>query len=299
VTDHVIPALYVLLVWWFSTGIVLYVAGLPRRTFRWTLLVASGLLAAALHVLAASASDASATGAYVAFTAAILVWAWQEIGFLTGFVTGPRRDPCPPDIRGLRRAFHAFETIRDHEFALLALGAAVVAMTWGGENQVGPWTFALLWVMRLSSKLNLFLGVRNLNAEFLPAHLRYIGSYFTRRPMNVLYPFSVTLSTLATFVLAHWALAAAPGSFEATAFSLLAALMALAVIEHWFMMLPLHAVNIWKWSLRSRDADPPRREPTQSRFAASRLPRGASFASDRESDDVPSVPAPATPWRSP
>jgi putative photosynthetic complex assembly protein 2 len=299
VTDHAIPALYVLLVWWFSTGIVLYVVGLPRRTFRWTLLAASGLLAVALHLLAATASDASPTGAYVAFTAAILVWAWQEVGFLTGFVTGPRRDVCPPDASRIGRALHAFQAIRDHEFALLALGAAVVAVTWDGANQVGPWTFALLWLMRLSSKLNLFLGVRNLNAEFLPAHLRYIGSYFTRKPMNALYPFSVTLSTLATFVLGHWALQAAPGSFEAVAFSLLAALMALAVIEHWFMMLPLHAVNIWKWSLRSRAADPAQREPTQNRFVALRVTRGARLVGSTEGGDVPSVPAPATPWRSP
>ena len=298
-TDHAIPALYVLLVWWFSTGIVLYVVGLPRRSFRWTLLAASALLAVALHLLAASANDASPTGAYVAFTAAILVWAWQEVAFLMGFVTGPRRDVCPSDARGVRRALYAFEAIRDHEVALIVLGVAVVAMSWDGANQVGPWTFALLWSMRLSSKLNLFLGVRNLNAEFLPVHLRYIGSYFTRKPMNALYPFSVTLSTLATFVLAHRALASAPGSFEAVAFSLLAALMALAVIEHWFMMLPLHAVNIWKWSLRSRDADPEPSEPTQSRFVASRAARGACLVGNTEGGDVPPVPAPATPWRGP
>ena len=49
--DHAFAALYVLFVWWFSTGAVLYVVGLPRRSFRWTLLTASGLLAAALHLL--------------------------------------------------------------------------------------------------------------------------------------------------------------------------------------------------------------------------------------------------------
>ena len=29
--------------------------------------------------------------------------------------------------------------------------AAIVALTWGGPNQVAVWTFGLLWVMRLSA----------------------------------------------------------------------------------------------------------------------------------------------------
>ena len=50
--------------------------------------------------------------------------------------------------------------------------------------------------MRESAKLNLFLGVRNLSEEFLPAHLAYLQSYFRRRSMNMLFPFSVTVSTV-------------------------------------------------------------------------------------------------------
>ena len=34
--------------------------------------------------------------------------------------------------------------------------------------------------MRQSAKLNVFLGVRNLSEEFLPQHLHYLQSYFTR-----------------------------------------------------------------------------------------------------------------------
>jgi putative photosynthetic complex assembly protein 2 len=43
-------------------------------------------------------------------------------------------------------------------------------------NQVGTGTFAVLWVMRISAKLNLFLGVRNLSEELLPPHLAYLGA---------------------------------------------------------------------------------------------------------------------------
>ena len=31
----------------------------------------------------------------------------------------------------------------------------------------------------MSAKLNVFLGVPNLNEEFLPEHLRYLQSFFT------------------------------------------------------------------------------------------------------------------------
>ena len=44
--------------------------------------------------------------------------------------------------------------------------------------------------------MNLFLGVRNLNEGFLPAHLKYLQTYFTRRPMNRLFPVSVIASTV-------------------------------------------------------------------------------------------------------
>ena len=104
------------------------------------------------------------------FVCALLIWAWQEIAFLLGVVTGPRRSDCPHDARGWRRAALAFETVAHHELALLVLGAGVVAVTWQQPNRNGLWTFAILWAMRQSAKLNVFLGVRNFSEEFLPPH---------------------------------------------------------------------------------------------------------------------------------
>ena len=45
------------------------------------------------------------------------------------------------------------------------------------------------------AKLNLFLGVPNLSVEFLPPHLGYLASYFSNKPMNLLFPASVTLAS--------------------------------------------------------------------------------------------------------
>lgn len=241
-----------LFVWWFSTGAILYLDGLPRRTFKWSLLGASVLLLVALAVLAATRDLRSAAGAYAAFGAALAVWAWQEVAFLLGYVTGPRRTPCTAGLRGWRRAQQALQTVLHHELALLVLAAAVLLLTWGGSNPVGIWTFGILWTMRSSAKLNVFLGVRNLSAEFLPPHLHYLSSYFRCRPMNALFPVSVLLSTIAACLLWRAAWGGAEGSFEATAFALAACLLSLALVEHWFMVLPLPSQRLWSWGLRSR-----------------------------------------------
>jgi putative photosynthetic complex assembly protein 2 len=258
--DIGLPVLYTLFVWWFSTGAILYLDGLPRSTYRWSMLGATALLVGALHGLAVSSADASVAGAYVAFTCSVLVWGWVEMSFLMGFVTGPRQTACPPGARGWVRAGYAVQAILYHEVALLAGIAAIVAVTWDGANQIGTWTFLILWAMRLSAKLNVFLGVRNLYAEFLPEHLRYLQSYFTQRPMNLLFPFAVTASTVAVVLVWREAFAAGAGSFEVAGLTFLGMLLALAVLEHWFLVVPLPATALWQWGLRSRTPCPPATE---------------------------------------
>lgn len=252
--QYVYPVLYALFIWWFSTGLILYLDGLPQRTFKWTLAGTTVVLAMALGGLAVSSNDSSVAGAYCGFTCAVLVWAWQEVAFLLGYVTGPRRTACPPFSVGWQRARHAFQAVAHHEAALVLLALAVLAATWGGSNQTGWWTFVILWLMRQSAKLNVFLGVRNLNEGFLPPHLAYLQTYFRRQRMNLLFPLSVSVSTGFAVVLWRSAMAQADTGHDATRLTFLAALMSLAILEHWFMVLPLPSEALWKWGLRSREA---------------------------------------------
>ena len=254
--DYGLPVLYALFLWWFSTGLILYLDGLPARTYRWSMLGATALLGAALFGLARSGADASVGGAYVAFTCGLVIWGWHEISFLMGYVTGPRRTPCPKDCRGWRHFVHATQTILYHELAIAATAVALVALTWDEENQVGTRTFVILWGMRLSAKLNVFLGVPNLSEEFLPEQLHYLKSYLKKKPMNLLFPVSVTVSTVVAALLVRSALAADASAFEVAGFVFLAALLALAILEHWFLVLPLPDAALWSWALRSR-AKPP------------------------------------------
>lgn len=260
ISVYALPVLFTLFVWWLSTGIILIVGGLPRGTFRWSMLVATLLLFGAFYGLAASRNDASIIGAYTAFTCALVVWGWQETGFLLGFITGPRRISCPIDARGWRRAGLALQAILYHELAIIALACAVLALTWGGSNHVGTGTFMILWAMRQSAKLNLFLGVRNLSEEFLPPHLRYLESYFTRKPMNVLLPVSLIASMTIAWIVWQRALSVGVDAVAATGCVFLGALLALGILEHLFLVMPFPATSLWRWSLRSQ-ADRPVRVP--------------------------------------
>lgn len=249
--SHGLPVLATLFIWWFSTGAILYLDGLPKKTFRWSMLGASVVAALAAYGLVVTKQDVSIESAYIAFASAVLLWGWNEIGFLLGHITGPRCTPCPPDARGLARFFFASQSIIYHELLIAASALGIAALTAGGANAVGLYTFLILWLMRLSTKLNIFFGVPNITIEFLPAHLGYLKSYFRIRPMNVFFPFSATMATLLAGFLVREAVAAPPESFAAISFTLLATLAVLGVVEHWFLVVPLPFGELWSWGLAS------------------------------------------------
>jgi putative photosynthetic complex assembly protein 2 len=242
-----LSALFAVLLWWASTGIVLYLDQRPRATHARSLRGASIVGGCALAGLVATRDLATVGGACLAFTCAVLVWGWHEMSFLTGRVTGPRRQACPDGCGGWRHFRHAVEAIIHHELALAATLVLVVALAWGAANWVGAATFALLWTLRLSAKLNLFLGVRNPGTELLPAHLRYLDSFFGRRSFNPLLPASIAASALLVAWLARQTLSAST-AFEATAWGLVTALAALALLEHLFLILPWSVARLWGWS---------------------------------------------------
>ena len=128
----------------------------------------------------------------------------------------------------------------------------IAAVTWGMPNQVGLWTFIILWLMRWSAKLNIFLGVRNLHVEYWPEHLRYLQTFARERSMNELFPLSIIVATAGIAVLAFTAFTAASGSPQRTGAILLATLLTLATLEHWFLIVRVPEDLLWRPGLRSR-----------------------------------------------
>ena len=268
-----IPALFALFLWWFGTGIVLLIGRAPRR-------MALGLgtlaLALALGAVAVSAEQADFAGACLAFTAAIMIWGWHELTFLTGAITGPRRTPCPPGARGWRRFLMAAATLIHHELALAATAGGLGLWLWDAANPVALWTFLALWVMRLSVKFNIFLGAPNVAVEFLPDDLGYLASYFSQRPMNLLFPLSVTVGTVAAGGMLLHAATVAAGPFDAAALTLVGMLIALGTLEHWFLVLSVKEAALWRWYTDSRArkrANRAHRAPDMSPLSAPTLLR--------------------------
>ncbi|MGB3806011.1 MAG: putative photosynthetic complex assembly protein PuhE, partial [Erythrobacter sp.] len=205
---------------------------------------------AGLTVILFSAQSVATLAIYASFVGALLIWGWHEIGFLTGAATGPRREPCPPESRGLERFTQASATVIHHEIALALTALMLIALAWNAPNQIGATVFVVLFGLRLSSKINLFIGVPNASTEMLPAHLAYLKSYFGRNRLTGF----LAASIVAIFALAAWfaglAMAAPTGSAEMIGASLLTALCLLGALEHLFLALPFRDGMLWGWAFR-------------------------------------------------
>ncbi len=248
--------LYTVFLWWFSTGAILWLDRLPRRTYRWSLIAATAVALASLYGLWISRGDATPAGALCAFSCAVGVWAWHEVSFLMGLITGPRTSRCPPEAKGWRRFVLASATLIYHEAALFLTALALMVLVWGSPNEVGGWTFAILLACRLSAKLNIFLGVPNFTEEFFPDHLRYLTSYLRKSPTNALFPVSISAGAALAGTQAWSALEPSASLFAIAGAALLFSLTALALLEHAFMVLPLPDAALWRWAVPAGPKDP-------------------------------------------
>ena len=251
------PLLFALLMWFIGTAAVVWLDSRPRETFRTSLTLAGLVAIAAIGLVWARAGDVTASGAYIGFAAAIVVWGWHEMSFLMGVVAGPNRAECPQDATGWRRFTAATATVIHHELAIAATAIALFVVTWGEPNQAAPLTFLLLFVLRLSAKFNLFLGVPNLSDEVFPEHLAYLKSYFRKARLNAFFPVSIAFGC----GVAGWAWIAAEAapanSGAAASATLLAGLAVLGVVEHLFLVLPLRDAKMWRWASSSTNAAKP------------------------------------------
>lgn len=247
-----IAALSALFVWWFSTGAILLVVRRADRAggraHRAAVLAALPVLALGLAGAWSSVDDDTATGAYVGFLSALAIWGWIELTFLTGAITGPSRAACPPDATGGDRLLRAWNTVAHHEILLLLGLFALAVASSGHPNGTALSTYLILFAARISAKLNLYLGVPRINVEFVPASLNHLKRYFRKGPATPALPLAiVALSALLAYLVQRTASADTP--FDTVGAALLATLAALALLEHWLMVLPLPDAKLWRWML--------------------------------------------------
>ena len=114
------------------------------------------------------------------------------MAFLTGWITGPRKIALTEGAKGWPRFKESVQVMLHHELALLLNFGVLWLMQIDQPNHLALCTFALLWFMRLSAKLNLFFGVPQNGAQYLPPHLVYLASYFKTRLITPWFVISIT-----------------------------------------------------------------------------------------------------------
>lgn len=245
---HLLAFAFAVFAWWFSTGAILWLVRRPAPGASW----AAALLLGGLGVwgLAASAARTDLAGVYCAFAAALSLWGLHELAFLRGWITGPVRTPCPRAAGLWDRLSAAAGAVLYHELALAATLALMVWLARGAPNQIGVATFTVLFVMRLSAKFNVFIGAPHLASEFLPERLTYLKSYFGRSRYNLLLPLCLIASGAAAWRLGWDAFVGAESAFEAAGASLVFSLLALAMLEHLFLALPMGDAALWRWAVK-------------------------------------------------
>lgn len=246
-SEFALPLLFATVLWFVATGFVLWLDKLPSHTWPISITMATVASGFAMAGIIATAEETSPWAAYVAFACALVLWGWHELSFLMGFVTGPNRNPCPPDAKGWRRFRLAAATLIHHEVAMFACVIALMAVTWGKANQTATLTFLLLFVMRLSAKFNIFAGVPHLSTEMMPDHMRYLASYFRIAPPRWFFSLSVSGIAVLAAWLADKALSSQGGI--STGYALAFALVALAFIEHGFLVVPWQDTAIFRWAM--------------------------------------------------
>ena len=249
-----VPIGVAVLAWWLTTVVALYRIGMRASSYRQTFVGASLLAVAGMLVIVVTLPNATVMSAYLGFAGALALWGWHELSYYLGYVTGPDPVACPPDCSTRERFVRGVRASLYHELAILLTVVLLFAVCWRAENTVALNTFCILWIMRWSAKLNIFLGARNVHMEFLPPHLQYLSTFMTQRSMNALFPVSMLLAGWVLILLVGNAVEPSASAFTVTGNLVLATLLALAMLEHLLLMVKIPDAVLWRLGTSSREA---------------------------------------------
>jgi putative photosynthetic complex assembly protein 2 len=244
----VLPFIVVIALWFVSTGLVAAINHRLRASYGRALLIACACAILGLGLVVATLHSTAIWAIYASFLGGLLIWSWHEISFLTGAVAGSHRDPCPTEASRWQRFSLATMALIHHEVALAMTAVLLLSLAAVTANPTGAYTFALLLIFRLSSKLNIYHGVPSFSDELLPGHLAYLKSYFGPRKLRLLLLLSIAMISGLGIYFAIAALAATTPAATVQA-SLLGCLCLLAALEHLFLAIPFRDSALWGWAL--------------------------------------------------
>ena len=263
-----LPVLYALLLWWFTTGLIMVAYGRSPRFIRRWFVGATVVMLMAIGGLVLSARQTAPIDVYLAFTCGALIWGWHMASYYLGYVTGPMTT-IEEQVTNQGRVWQqsekhgkwqhflfsqrfclALQSGVYHELLVVGFAILLVMLTWAQPNRWGLWIFLTLWFMHSSAKLNVFLGVRNFRADFLPSHLHFLKQLLVHRASNEFFPISICLATSVLLILFYQILQPGAAAMQVIGATLVGTIILLGIIEHWLLVLPLPAV-LWGWGIRA------------------------------------------------
>lgn len=248
--SFITPVLFALLIWWAATVLMMRRSLTAQPKCLRTLFFISLVAVAGVVAILLSLNRHSAAGAYIGFLGGMSLWAWHEMSYFLGIITGPRPEACPKGASFFRRFSYGVRASLYHELGIILTAGILWWVCSGSANQMALWTFVMFWAMRWSAKLNIFLGVRNLHEEFWPVHLRYLESYVGKPGNNWLFPVSMSLAVAGIFWILSQGFAQGASAYAQTASLLLVTMLALAALEHLFLV--LRVPDEWLWRLATK-----------------------------------------------
>lgn len=235
--------------WWVATGVIIAMQA-NSITRLLGLVVATVLGVVGFLEMRATREDDSPEAVRRSFLGGAMLWGWVSASFYGGFLTGIAPTTIPPAAPSWGAVLPAIAATLVSDAAALLLLIFSAWLDHGARNRTGLKALALFWAVQQVAKLNVFFGVENPAANFLPPHLAGLRLFFGP-PVNS--PFRL-VSLVGLAIATAWAAwgvrpAASPGRRQAAA--IYATILGLAVLEIALLGLRVEATP-WDSFLRAR-----------------------------------------------
>jgi putative photosynthetic complex assembly protein 2 len=219
----------VVLFWWAATGVIIALQR-SESTRIAGILVATVLAIVGVLEMRTVSDDDSPSGVRRSFLGGAMLWAWVSAAFYGGYLTGIHPVAAVPAAPSWGAVLPAIAATLVNDAATLVLLIVGAFVAQGARNHTGLWALLLFWGVQQVAKLNVFFGVANPAANFLPPHLGYLRQFFGPEVNSPFLAASLAAVAAAT-VWSGWRARRASSPARREAAALYATILGLAVLE--------------------------------------------------------------------
>jgi putative photosynthetic complex assembly protein 2 len=235
--------------WWFVTGVVV---ALQRNDVTRLIAWAFSTLVAvyATHVIHVNRNVTTASSARRTFLAATMIWMWINVSLYGGWIVGPSHVASVSGAASIFRATEAIAALLWHELLCVTLLFGMWLHVRLSPNRLAFYGLATYWSVLQVAKLNIFFGVANPGARFLPTHLEFLLTYYGPAENTGWLAVAFFLA-VGIALIGWWRAREAATPFLRQSRALIAVVFALAALEYLFLGIKTDA-PLWEVFLKAR-----------------------------------------------